>query len=245
MTSIPNFGVGKTNDIVYNAGGKKLDLYRIENPKSDEEIILYIHGGYFIGGTEENPYAQDCAEKFNGEGYNVISMAYTLQTEQSYTYATGAGGFALQQWWIMAVISATNDVIDAIEYIKNMGISKINIVGYSAGATAALLACIGPNPFTQYGLKSIPDRSIIHTLTAIAGSLTVPTDDPTSAHEYLDKDSPTMMLWIGTIDQVVLASGAVAIKDKYDALGRSSDCTLNLLQGLGHANIWTLASSNL
>ena len=244
VQQISDYDVGKTNDIVYNAQEQKLDLYRIANPSNINEIILYIHGGYFIRGTEENQYALDCATKFNGKGYNVISMAYTLQTEASYDQAIAAGGDTATMWWLSAVISAANDLIDAIEFIKTLGITKINIIGYSAGATMALLACIGPSLFTPYGLKT-PDRSVIHTVTAIAGSLTTPTVPPTTAYQFLDKDSPTMMLWIGTDDQVVAAAGAEAIKDKYDELGRSSDCILNILENVGHDNIWTIPSSNL
>ena len=244
MPTITTYGVGKTDDIVYNDGGQKLDLYRITNPSNINEIILYVHGGYFMRGTEENEYAQKCATKFNEVAYNVISMAYTLQSEESYAQAMAVGGQSATTWWLNAVISATNDLIDAIEFIKTLGINKINIIGYSAGSTMALLSTIGPSPFNQYGLK-LPDRSVMHSVTAIAGSLTTPTVPPTTAHEYLDNDSPTMMLWIGTDDQVVAASGAQAIKNKYAELGRSNDCMLNLLEGVGHDNIWDIHSSGL
>jgi predicted esterase len=246
MPSLTTYGIGKTNDIPYNPGGKIMDLYRIANPSNISEIILYIHGGYFMRGTEENQYALDCATKFNAEGYNVISMAYTLQTELSYAQAMAAGGQTATYWWLNAVISATNDLIDAIEFIKALGINKINIIGYSAGATMALLSSIGPNPFTQtlYGLKT-PDRSVMHTVTAIAGSLTTPTDPPTEAWQFLDENSPKIMLWQGTTDTVVPSSGAQAIKNKYDEMIRSNDCTLNLLEGVGHDDIWSIRSTDL
>lgn len=195
-------------------------------------------------GTEENQYALDCAVKFNAEGYNVISMAYTLQSEVIYAQAMAAGGETATNWWLNAVISATNDLIDAIEFIKTLGINKINIIGYSAGATMALLSCIGLSPFTLYGLKT-PDRSVMNTVTVIAGSLTTPTDPPTQAWPYLDVNSPKIMLWQGTADTVVASSGAQAIKNKYINMGRSNDCTLNLLEGVGHDDIWTIKSSNL
>lgn len=238
------YSLGKTDNIPYNSEGKIMDLYQIPEPIDNRVIILYIHGGFFHSGTEENPYALDCATKFNALGYNVISMAYTLQSEESYTQAITAGGEIATNWWLNAAISATNDLTDAIEFIKTLGINKINIIGFSAGATMAVISAIGPSPFNQYGLK-IPDRSVIHTITSIAGSLTTPTDPPTTAVPYLDENSPIMSLWIGRNDTIVAASGAQAIKDKYDEMGRSEDCTLNILEGVGHDDIWNIPSTGL
>lgn len=111
----------------------------------------------------------------------------------------------------------------------------------------ALISAIGPNPFIEnYGLKKISDRSIIASITAISGSLTTPTSPSITAYEYLDKDSPRMMLWIGRDDIVIDPSGAQAIKDTYDKMCRSSDCILNLLQQeVDHDNIWNTSSIGL
>ena len=243
-SSIEFYNIGKTNNIVYTATGNVIDLYRISKPNNINEIVLYAHGGYFLRGTEENQYALDCAEKFNEEGYNVISMAYTLQTEQSYAEAMAAGGEQATMWWLNAAISSTNNLIETIEFIKNMGISKINIIGYSAGATMALLSSVGESPFNQYGLKR-PDLSVINSIVAIAGSLTTPTVPPTVAWPYLNATSPKMMLWIGSEDTVVAPSGAEAIKTHYDAMGRPDDCILNILSGVDHDSILNIKSTNL
>jgi dienelactone hydrolase len=243
-SSIEFYNVGKTDNIVYNATSNVMDLYRISKPNNMNEIVLYAHGGYFLRGTEENQYALNCAEKFNNEGYNVISMAYTLQSEDSYAQAMSSGGVQATMWWLNAVISSTNNLIEAIEFIKKMGIDKINIIGYSAGATMALLSSIGESPFIQYGLK-IPDLSVINSVVAIAGSLTTPTIPPTEAWPFLNATSPKMMLWIGSEDIVVDPSGDIAIKDKYNEMGRSNDCVLNIIDGADHDNIWNTNSKNL
>ena len=125
-----------------------------------------------------------------------------------------------------------------------MGITKIDIIGYSAGATAALLSSIGTNPFNQYGLK-IPDRNVVNKIFAIAGSLTTPSEIPVTAHQYLDKDSPNTMIWIGSDDTVVAASGAQEIKKKYDEIGSSANFVLHYLQDVDHDTIWNIPSADL
>ena len=97
--------------------------------------------------------------------------------------------------------------------------------------TSLLVVFLIGSPFIQYGLKR-PDRSVISSVVAIAGSLTTPTDPPTEAWPFLDANSPKMKLWIGSDDAVVAASGAQRIKDKYNMLERSNDCVLSILSNV-------------
>ena len=80
VKQISEYAVGKTDDIEYNSTSTSIhvmDLYRISNPNDIETMVVYAHGGSFINGTEENQNAIDCKDKFNAEGYNVISVRYT------------------------------------------------------------------------------------------------------------------------------------------------------------------------
>jgi hypothetical protein len=242
VKQISDYVVGKTNDIGYNSM-HIMDLYRISNPIDIETMVVYAHGGSFINGSEENQNAIDCKDKFNAEGYNVISVRYALQTQSSYdnalnTYMSTGNPTDILNWSITAVVSATNDLIDAIEYIKQMGIKKINLIGYSAGAIMSLCCALGPDSIP--GLKTY-DRSIIQSITSIAGSLTTPLGVP--FYDGLDVNSPNLMIWHGSLDETLVVSGAQSIKDKYDSLGISSKCILNILEGVGHNDIWTTRSN--
>ena len=249
VKQISDYPIDKTDNIEYNSTSTSthvMDLYRISNPNDIETMVVYAHGGSFINGTEENQNAIDCKDKFNAEGYNVISVGYTLQTQSSYntaltTYMSTGNPTDILNWSITAVVSATNDLIDAIEYIKQMGIKKINLIGYSAGAIMSLCCALGPDSIIP-GLKTY-DRSIIQSITSIAGSLTTQLGVP--FYDGLDVNSPNLMLWHGSLDETLVVAGAQSIKDKYDSLGISSKCILNILEGVGHDNIWTIPSSNL
>ena len=248
VKQISDYDVGKTDDIEYNSTSTSthvMDLYRISDPNDIETMVVYVHGGSFINGSEENQYAIDCKNKFNAEGYNVISVRYTLQTQDSYddainTYMTTGDSSDILKWSVTAVVSAANDLIDAIDYIKQMGIKKINLIGYSAGAIMSLCCALGPDSIPN--LKTY-DRSIVQSITSIAGSLTTQLGVP--FFDGLDANSPNLMIWHGSLDDTLVVSGAQSIKDKYDSLGISSKCILNILEGVGHDNIWTIRSSNL
>tara|TARA_B110000037_G_scaffold20930_1_gene22857 strand:+ start:7922 stop:9271 length:1350 start_codon:yes stop_codon:yes gene_type:complete len=248
VKQISDYPIDKTDNIEYNSTSTSthvMDLYRISNPIDIETMVVYVHGGSFINGTEENKNAIDCKDKFNAEGYNVISVRYTLQTQSSYdnalnTYMTTGDSSDILNWSVSAVVSAANDLIDAIDHIKQMGIKKINLIGYSAGAIMSLCCALGPDSIT--GLKTY-DRSIVQSITSIAGSLTTQLGVP--FFDGLDVDSPNLMIWHGSVDETLVVSGAQSIKNKYDELGISSKCILNILEGVGHDNIWTIRSSNL
>jgi hypothetical protein len=248
VKQISEYAVGKTDDIEYNSTSTSIhvmDLYRISNPNDIETMVVYAHGGSFINGTEENQNAIDCKDKFNAEGYNVISVRYTLQTQKSYddaitTYMTTDDSSDILNWSVTAVVSAANDLIDAIDHIKQMGIKKINLIGYSAGAIMSLCCALGPDSIT--GLKTY-DRSIVQSITSIAGSLTTQLGVP--YFDGLDDNSPNLMIWHGSLDDTLVVSGAQSIKNKYDDLGISSKCILNILEGVGHNDIWSIRSSNL
>jgi dienelactone hydrolase len=253
VQQISSYPLGKTNDIPYNTTSSAtnynvFDLYRIQNPIDIETVVMYIHAGTFINRDEEHENAINCKNRFNSEGYNVMSLRYTLQTHTSYYGAltelfTTGNPTSLHNWSVKAVVEATNDLIDAIEYIKQMGIKHIHLIGYSAGAIMALVYALGPNStLRSNGLKS-SDRSVIRSITSIAGSLT--TQLGVEYWQGLDANSPNLMLWHGSIDETLVVSGAQSIKNRYDELGLSYKCTLNILNGAGHDDIWTIRSQNL
>jgi len=225
-TNLSQFPVGKTDNIIYSKGSHNMDLYIPNHKTKSFEVVLYVHGGSFVSGNEEDKDALRAMARFNSEGYITCSMAYSLQSPP-------AGGYTLD-WWINAVIKATNDLIDAIEYIKSLGATGVHIIGYSAGAIMVLMTALNDkHPFTDI-LKKTPPNFIL-TRTSIGGSLITP--DGFSIVKYLDANCPPLLLWNGTADKTVDQKGAIAIKQKYTELGKPEKCRLYLLDGSTHSSI--------
>jgi len=225
-TNLSQFPVGKTDNVKYNSSSNNMDFYMPNNHTKGLEAVLYVHGGSFVSGNEEDKDAVRAMERFNSEGYIACSMAYSLQHPPT-------GGFT-QEWWNNAVIKSTNDLIDAIEYIKSLGATGLHIIGYSAGAIMVLMTALNDkHPFTDI-LKKTPPNFIL-TRTSIGGSLITP--DGFSIVKYLDANCPPLLLWNGTADKTVDQKGAIAIKQKYTELGKSEKCQLYLLDGSTHSSI--------
>jgi hypothetical protein len=225
-THLSQFPVGKTDNLIYNSGSHNLDLYMPNHKTKSLTVVLYVHGGSFVSGNEEDKDALRAMARFNSEGYITCSMAYSLQSPPK-------GGFT-QEWWNNAVIKSTNDLVDAIEYIKNLGATGVHIIGYSAGAIMVLMTALNnKHPFANI-LKPVPPNFIL-TRTSIGGSLITP--DGYSLVKYLDASCPPLLLWNGTADTTVDKKGALAIKQRYTDLGKSEECRLYLLNGSTHSSI--------
>ena len=225
-TNLAQFPVGKTDNLTYNADLHNLDLYIPSHPTQGLDVVLYVHGGYFLYGDEEDDDAINTMARLNSDGYIAASMTYSLQPNPT-------DGFT-QEWWINSVVEATNDLIDAIHYIKGLGATGVHIMGYSAGAVMVLMTALGNNhPFTSM-LKQIPTDFIL-TRTSIGGSLTTP--EGFSIVDYLDTNGPQLLLWNGTADTTVDPAGAIAIKQQYIDLGQSEKCRFYLLEGASHTSI--------
>ena len=225
-TNLSQFPVGKTDNVKYNSSSNNMDFYMPNNHTKGLEAVLYVHGGSFVSGNEEDKDAVRAMERFNSDGYIACSMAYSLQHPPT-------GGFT-QEWWNNAVIKSTNDLIDAIEYIKSLGATGLHIIGYSAGAIMVLMTALNDkHPFIKF-LKKIPPNFIL-TRTSIGGSLITP--DGFSIVNYLDTNCPPLLLWNGSADKTVDKKGALAIKQRYTDLGKSEECRLYLLDGSTHSSI--------
>ena len=103
-------------------------------------VIIYMHGGSFIGGDKSEPDCVDFCENFAKKGYVTASANYRL--------ANNAQNFALfQEEQYTTVLKVVADIKAAIRYFRKSivngnpyGIdgSAIFIGGYSAGAVAAI-----------------------------------------------------------------------------------------------------------
>ena len=110
----------KSNDLVY-ATNKFLDGYIPTHPilvAGEKTVIVYVHGGSFRAGNEENKVAKDFCEYMASSGYYSYSIRYTLDG---------------------TIPSAVADVELAMDWIVQQGgVSKIFLAGDSAGAITVL-----------------------------------------------------------------------------------------------------------
>jgi len=110
----------KSNDLAY-ATNKFLDGYIPTHPilvAGEKTVIVYVHGGGFRAGNEENKVAKDFCEYMASSGYYSYSIRYTLDG---------------------TIPSAVADVELAMDWIVQQGgVSKIFLAGDSAGAITVL-----------------------------------------------------------------------------------------------------------
>jgi acetyl esterase/lipase len=197
-----------------------LDLYTPAKSGAAKPLVIYVHGGGWMGGTARNAaaYANFPAvlADLASRGYVVASLNYRL------------GGEAKAP-------AATQDVDAAIRWLKahaaEYGIdkSRVAIWGGSAGGQLAALAATDCTPSDGkaesdcvqaaaiwYGLFDIPSQA---GAPAYFGS-----DGPkSSAVTYLDAKDPPFLLIHGTDDRTVPVVQSREMIKKLKALGIKSD----------------------
>ena len=227
-------GVTGHPDLVYSApqGFRPvtLDLYTPAKSGAAKPLVIYVHGGGWMGGTSRNAaaYANFPAvlADLASRGYVVASLNYRL------------GGEAKAP-------AATQDVDAAIRWLKvhaaDYGIDKTRVAiwGGSAGGQLAALAatdCTPSDGKTEsdcvqaaaiwYGLFDIPNQP---GAPAYFGS-----DGPkSSAVTYLDAKDPPFLLIHGTDDRTVPVVQSRQMIGKLKALGIKSE--LIELPGIDHS----------
>ncbi|MFD1032701.1 alpha/beta hydrolase [Metaplanococcus flavidus] len=76
-------GVTVVSDLVYEEeSGALLDIYLPENLEESVPVILWIHGGGYVGGSKDS--RRDYAMTLAHDGYLVANMDYGLAPEQLY-----------------------------------------------------------------------------------------------------------------------------------------------------------------
>lgn len=109
----------QVNDLKINA-----DLYQTD--KKHAPLIIYIHGGGLIWGTQKD-INQEQVKLFNEHGYHVLSIAYRLAPETKLPEIITDIEHALE--WAM------NDLTEHLAYNRE----KIIVMGNSAGGYLSLM----------------------------------------------------------------------------------------------------------
>ena len=126
-------------DIVYPSanGDNTLDLYRLRDESASAPVIIWVHGGAYVGGDKSD--VRLYATALASEGYAVIAMNYERAPEARYPVP------------ITQLGEVTAWVEENADRYK-LDTSRIVLAGDSAGAhTAATFALIQTNP--EYAQK--------------------------------------------------------------------------------------------
>ena len=127
--------VNKTTYTYDNSKSEALqfDYYIAGNAREEIPLLVYVHGGGFVGGTRDSKDLVNFATKLAQRGYAVASVSYRLSMR-----GIGFGCDVAAKKKIAAIDSASYDVGLAIKYIVdnnrefNIDRNKIVLMGSSA-----------------------------------------------------------------------------------------------------------------
>lgn len=231
MTTVAN----KKANISYcgNANrAQKLDVYAPKNADKITPVVMYIHGGGWIGGDKSNPFMADYGAEIVKHGMTFVSVNYRLAPQFTYP--------------------AQNEDVDcAILYLKNNGkalnidMTKFGIMGDSAGGQLASMAALtspykklikavadfyGPaDVWAQVTRKPLPDKWAIDYIGASKDEGLARKASPLFANL---RGAPPFMIFHGLNDRTVYYAQSVNFEARLKAAG--VDATLVSVKNAGH-----------
>ena len=216
------------NEVAYGSDERQvMDIHLPENLKEDETrpVVLYIHGGGWVGGDKSS---------FSTQLEPTLELGY-IYASMNYHYAVNGDNY----------LTMINDVKLAIDYLYEhheqyqIDTTGIALVGNSAGAHLAMLFAyklndgnipvslvvseVGPTDFTD---PSYDDDFIVSDIEALIPSLIGKTYDASmdlskdpdlidaSPLYHVDQNTvPTIMVY-GKLDRLIPYSNPVILDDK-------------------------------
>lgn len=135
-----------------NTGALQDLYYDVYMPAPEEDtlqkrpVIVFLHGGSYVGGDKAFPMLRDMCREFASRGYVSVSVQYRIEKS--------SGGldpiiqFADKSNWYKAIIRSTHDIKAAIRFLKkgatedgnpyHIDTNNLTLYGSSAGAIGVL-----------------------------------------------------------------------------------------------------------
>jgi hypothetical protein len=177
-------------------------------PKSDKPtpIVMYIHGGGFVGGDKSHGHRQPMRKKCLAAKVAFATMNYRFLKHASYQEIMFDGALAIQ-------------AIRADARKLNIDSRRIGVYGHSAGAIMSMW--LGFHPDT--GRRNSKDRiGRFSSLVSVTGGLLTPRGSDTLALRYAGRGDPPLFQYnsipFSKTDDVHHPRYAVAVKKKCDQL---------------------------
>ncbi len=205
-----------------------LDVYKpIENKIYEYPVVLFVHGGGFMGGSRNDERAVNFCSNLAKSGFVAVSIDYRLLRKNT---DTGFGCECPVEDKLAAIGAAVTDLNDAtnflIEHKNDLSIDpdKIVLCGSSAGAETVLSIVYNSSmygiPYKKYAgvislAGAIVNSSSITKENAIPTMLFHGTNDDLvpygiAPHHYCTSNSPGFLMLYG----------AKAISDKLKSLDK-------------------------
>jgi arylformamidase len=153
-------------DLAYGAHlRQRLDVFRPAHSAQSRPVVLFVHGGSFVGGDKHrpgSPYHDNVALWAVRHGMTGVTMTYRLAPE--FGWPAGA-----------------EDVAAAIEWVREHLPGPIHLMGTSAGALHTASYLVRPE-FWPGGQASVASASLL------SGAYDLPSFDPERLLPYLGAD---------------------------------------------------------
>lgn len=219
---------------------QKLDVYLPANRDSaNTKVILFIHGGSWVGGDKNEFNDAIAAIRTQLPGYAIFNMNYRLANSQN------------------RFPGQVNDIQSAISFIENnaaeykVNTNKVCLVGASAGAHLALLHAyksnsrgkikavvdlFGPTDLSfMYTHHPIPQeaRYLLMNLLGKTPASGASLYEQASPINFVNAQTVPTLIFHGTEDMVVPISQSNALKAKLQANNVKVEMTTYALEGHG------------
>jgi acetyl esterase/lipase len=195
----------------------RLDLYQ---PSGDtlpaRPVLIFVHGGGFVGGSKTNPDIVNMVTRFAKRGYVTASISYRLRE----------GGFPPEQQ-LQVILDAQHDAQAAVRWFRAnaatyaIDTERISIGGYSAGAATSLF--VGYHSDDPGDSGNLGYSSEVSAVIDVSGGLLTP---------LMEAGEAPVLIVHGTNDATVPYSLAQAIVTRAEEVGVPYE--LHTLVGVGH-----------
>jgi acetyl esterase/lipase len=244
-------GVKTLKDLEYGKGSGRamlLDLYLPEKGEKPLPLIIWIHGGAWMGGSKDGPSP---ALRFTANGYAVAQVGYRLSQEAKFPAQIYDCKAAVR--WLRANAAQYNlDPNKFIAWGGSAGGHLVALLGTSGGVAElegnvnelkessrvqAVVDWFGPTDFLHIGdaesdlQHNAPDSP---ESKLIGGALLENKDKAAQASPitYVSKDAPPFLIMHGDRDRTVLFNQSELL---YAALKKAGvDVTFVPMKGAGH-----------
>ena len=229
---------------------QKMDVYIPKDAKGATNVVLFIHGGGWVGGDKDN--YTSAAKEMARQGYVAATMNYRMLEQGSATDFRD----------MLDDIDSAIVKLDAFLREKSVIPQKLAISGASAGGHLTMLygfthyeSCkipiaflapdVGPSDFTDLDyIDMLGADAILPLISALAGEVVTAADVKNGAdvlkemspvHQVKSGIPPTILRYGGQDELVPLSNGS-SVKAALDAAGVPNDYFVYTNSGHGLSN---------
>ena len=265
------FGVLFEDNVVYGSGmshdgwggpvidtiALELDVYAPDNQEEGRPALVVIHGGGFLGGSNEKRAFVELSNQYASRGWVVFSINYRLAAQRGTVPASWLDSVQFLPQGsnpnqALAMYPANRDAKAALRWVTSQAdqysidVNHVSVLGGSAGAFMAIAMGASNDGDYVTELSVMQDPTLQSTnlsesfqvqtvLDFWGGRASVDALSALDDEERFDSDNAPLMIVHGTADPTVDYAEATSLDATYNANG--IPCTLYPIENGGHG-IW-------